>query len=175
MTINYARESVIDFTKPFMNLGISILFKVSVPGHCRQFATTTHTPRDCWLVVSLADKTPLTIHITEINLPSSSSAGPDDTPDASLLLHEPIGCGNMDLCPRRIRARVNHNVCGGQVFPVRVAESTSLRDREQHLREPIYTVQQLLVHCRHNDATGFRSQSQGKHCMWCNELKDIIN
>ena len=29
MTINYARESVIDFTKPFMNLGISILFKVS--------------------------------------------------------------------------------------------------------------------------------------------------
>lgn len=32
MTINYARESVIDFTKPFMNLGISILFKVSLKG-----------------------------------------------------------------------------------------------------------------------------------------------
>ncbi|XP_055858225.1 glutamate receptor ionotropic, kainate 2 isoform X2 [Episyrphus balteatus] len=30
MTINYARESVIDFTKPFMNLGISILFKDSM-------------------------------------------------------------------------------------------------------------------------------------------------
>ena len=30
MTINYARETVIDFTKPFMNLGISILFKVRV-------------------------------------------------------------------------------------------------------------------------------------------------
>jgi len=29
MTINYARENVIDFTKPFMNLGIGILFKVS--------------------------------------------------------------------------------------------------------------------------------------------------
>ena len=29
MTINYARESVIDFTKPFMNLGIGILFKVN--------------------------------------------------------------------------------------------------------------------------------------------------
>ena len=28
MTINFARESVIDFTKPFMNLGISILFKI---------------------------------------------------------------------------------------------------------------------------------------------------
>jgi hypothetical protein len=33
MTINYARESVIDFTKPFMNLGISILFKVTKTGH----------------------------------------------------------------------------------------------------------------------------------------------
>jgi ionotropic kainate glutamate receptor 2 len=29
MTINYARETVIDFSKPFMNLGISILFRVS--------------------------------------------------------------------------------------------------------------------------------------------------
>lgn len=29
MTINYARESVVDFTKPFMNMGIGILFKVS--------------------------------------------------------------------------------------------------------------------------------------------------
>ena len=31
MTINYARETVIDFTKPFMNLGISILFKAPKP------------------------------------------------------------------------------------------------------------------------------------------------
>ncbi|QQP35149.1 Uncharacterized protein FKW44_023296, partial [Caligus rogercresseyi] len=31
MTINYARETVIDFTKPFMNLGISILFKKPKP------------------------------------------------------------------------------------------------------------------------------------------------
>ncbi|KAG8324069.1 Glutamate receptor ionotropic, kainate 1 [Homalodisca vitripennis] len=31
MTVNYARESVIDFTKPFMNLGIGILFKVCQP------------------------------------------------------------------------------------------------------------------------------------------------
>lgn len=30
MTINYARESVVDFTKPFMNMGIGILFKASV-------------------------------------------------------------------------------------------------------------------------------------------------
>lgn len=30
MTINYARESVVDFTKPFMNMGIGILFKVAI-------------------------------------------------------------------------------------------------------------------------------------------------
>ena len=31
MTINYAREKVIDFTKPFMNLGISVLFRAPRP------------------------------------------------------------------------------------------------------------------------------------------------
>ena len=31
MTINFARESVIDFTKPFMNLGITIMYKKPVP------------------------------------------------------------------------------------------------------------------------------------------------
>lgn len=34
MTINYARESVIDFTKPFMNMGIGILFKVCIISLC---------------------------------------------------------------------------------------------------------------------------------------------
>ena len=28
LTITYQREQVIDFTKPFMNLGLSILFKI---------------------------------------------------------------------------------------------------------------------------------------------------
>lgn len=53
MTINYARESVIDFTKPFMNLGISILFKVrtsdvSPDGSClsRDFARRVINPRN---------------------------------------------------------------------------------------------------------------------------------
>lgn len=41
MTINYARESVIDFTKPFMNLGIGILFKVSEQHACLIFLTNT--------------------------------------------------------------------------------------------------------------------------------------
>lgn len=42
MTINYARESVIDFTKPFMNLGISILFKVRFSG-TRPRSRSPHT------------------------------------------------------------------------------------------------------------------------------------
>ena len=40
MTINYAREMVIDFTKPFMNLGISILFKVSSTHHTTSSSCT---------------------------------------------------------------------------------------------------------------------------------------
>ncbi|KQS21447.1 uncharacterized protein Dere_GG16408, isoform E [Drosophila erecta] len=43
MTINYARESVIDFTKPFMNLGIGILFK----------ATSTRIVGGCWFFFCL--------------------------------------------------------------------------------------------------------------------------
>lgn len=45
MTINYARESVVDFTKPFMNMGIGILFKVGkIPktpyDECKYFKKT---------------------------------------------------------------------------------------------------------------------------------------
>lgn len=43
MTINYARESVIDFTKPFMNLGISILFKVRYTWFCRNIRKLNNT------------------------------------------------------------------------------------------------------------------------------------
>ena len=47
MTINFARESVIDFTKPFMNLGISILFKIPSGKPTRLFryeVTVTMSP-----------------------------------------------------------------------------------------------------------------------------------
>jgi hypothetical protein len=58
MTINYARESVIDFTKPFMNLGISILFKVTQ--NCR-FLSSSHLllPEEtvCWYVLSGTNQT----------------------------------------------------------------------------------------------------------------------
>ncbi|XP_066250737.1 glutamate receptor ionotropic, kainate 2-like isoform X2 [Euwallacea similis] len=49
MTINYARESVIDFTKPFMNLGISILFKVPSSPQTRLFSFMNPLAPDIWM------------------------------------------------------------------------------------------------------------------------------
>ncbi|XP_017769615.1 PREDICTED: glutamate receptor ionotropic, kainate 2-like [Nicrophorus vespilloides] len=54
MTINYARESVIDFTKPFMNLGIGILFKVSVRVPSRLFSFLTPLAIEIWLYMGIA-------------------------------------------------------------------------------------------------------------------------
>ncbi|XP_044270330.1 glutamate receptor ionotropic, kainate 2-like isoform X4 [Tribolium madens] len=51
MTINYARESVIDFTKPFMNLGISILFKVPTSQQARLFSFMNPLAMDIWMYV----------------------------------------------------------------------------------------------------------------------------
>ncbi|CAH1170182.1 unnamed protein product [Phaedon cochleariae] len=51
MTINYARESVIDFTKPFMNLGISILFKVPKSQQAKLFSFMNPLAMDIWLYV----------------------------------------------------------------------------------------------------------------------------
>ncbi|XP_072156449.1 glutamate receptor ionotropic, kainate 2 isoform X1 [Bemisia tabaci] len=48
MTINYARESVIDFTKPFMNLGIGILFKVTEPAPSRLFSFMNPLAVEIW-------------------------------------------------------------------------------------------------------------------------------
>ncbi|KAL1139702.1 hypothetical protein AAG570_006680 [Ranatra chinensis] len=54
MTINYARESVIDFTKPFMNLGISILFKVPTSQETRLFSFMNPLAVEIWLYVLAA-------------------------------------------------------------------------------------------------------------------------
>ncbi|XP_044270328.1 glutamate receptor ionotropic, kainate 2-like isoform X2 [Tribolium madens] len=51
MTINYARESVIDFTKPFMNLGISILFKVPTDKESAFFSFLNPLGFDIWIFV----------------------------------------------------------------------------------------------------------------------------
>ncbi|KAH8385421.1 hypothetical protein KR009_001755, partial [Drosophila setifemur] len=54
MTITYARESVIDFTKPFMNLGISILLKVPTSEPTRLFSFMNPLAIEIWLYVLIA-------------------------------------------------------------------------------------------------------------------------
>ncbi|XP_071541826.1 glutamate receptor ionotropic, kainate 2-like isoform X4 [Panulirus ornatus] len=54
MTINYARENVIDFTKPFMNVGISILFKVPTNQQTRLFSFMNPLAIEIWLYVLAA-------------------------------------------------------------------------------------------------------------------------
>ncbi|KAB0792613.1 hypothetical protein PPYR_14572 [Photinus pyralis] len=54
MTINYARESVIDFTKPFMNLGIGILFKMPTSQPTRLFSFMNPLAIEIWLYVLAA-------------------------------------------------------------------------------------------------------------------------
>ena len=54
LTINFARENVIDFTKPFMNLGISILFKMPTSTPTRLFSFMSPLAFDIWLYVVAA-------------------------------------------------------------------------------------------------------------------------
>ncbi|XP_072943273.1 glutamate receptor ionotropic, kainate 2 [Epargyreus clarus] len=54
MTINYAREAVIDFTKPFMNLGIGILFRVPTSQPTRLFSFLNPLAIEIWLYVLAA-------------------------------------------------------------------------------------------------------------------------
>lgn len=54
MTINHARESVIDFTKPFMNLGISILFKAPKEPDTELFSFMNPLAVEIWMYILLA-------------------------------------------------------------------------------------------------------------------------
>ncbi|KAL7047470.1 hypothetical protein ACKWTF_002925 [Chironomus riparius] len=54
MTINYARESVIDFSKPFMNLGISILFKIPETQETKLFSFLNPLAMNIWFLVFFA-------------------------------------------------------------------------------------------------------------------------
>jgi len=54
MTINFARENVIDFTKPFMNLGISILFKKPEVAPAQLFSFMNPLALEIWIYILLA-------------------------------------------------------------------------------------------------------------------------
>jgi hypothetical protein len=54
LTISYIREKVIDFTKPFMNLGISILFKRPEKKNPELFSFLSPLSLDVWLYMLIA-------------------------------------------------------------------------------------------------------------------------
>ena len=54
LTISYVREQVIDFTKPFMNLGISILFKRPLKKNPSLFSFLTPLSFEIWVYVFAA-------------------------------------------------------------------------------------------------------------------------
>ncbi len=54
LTINYLREQVIDFTKPFMNLGISILFQRPKPESPGLFSFLNPLAIEIWVYVIVA-------------------------------------------------------------------------------------------------------------------------
>jgi len=49
LTINWAREEVVDFTKPFMNLGISILYKIPSGKPTRLFSFMNPLAVEIWM------------------------------------------------------------------------------------------------------------------------------
>ncbi|GAB6032835.1 hypothetical protein CHUAL_012037 [Chamberlinius hualienensis] len=54
LTINYDRESAVDFTMPFMNLGISILYKKPVKKDPNLFSFMSPLSLDVWLYMGTA-------------------------------------------------------------------------------------------------------------------------
>ncbi len=96
MTINYARETVIDFTKPFMNLGISILFK--------------------------APKDPVT-ELFRYKYKHPLLRCPMQAPTMYFQLYEPPGAGNMAVHSLCLRFGIHHNLDCGAIFALRMGKS----------------------------------------------------
>lgn len=81
--------------------------------------------------------------------------------DETLLLHEPSGGRDLALRPRCLRTRFYYHVHRGEVLPLRVAESPSMRHGERPRRESVLNGQLVLVHHWHTYAARVRPQSQG--------------
>ena len=58
--VNYAREKQIDFTKPFLNLGIAILFKLPIPEKPGLFSFLSPLSLEIWVIFFL----PFTVQCT---------------------------------------------------------------------------------------------------------------
>lgn len=120
MTINYARESVIDFTKPFMNLGIGILFKVTT-SHITLLPRSDHySSASCWwLSGHVYTKTLAAICVL-------LALGSDQPANATVLLHESTGRGDLAVRAGRLPARLVHAVRDGPFLAVRMEQPASV-------------------------------------------------
>lgn len=67
----------------------------------------------------------------------------------------------MAVRARRLYAGELHAFRDGEVQPLRVEQSPSLRRRERRRRESVHRQQQLLVHHRYFSQAGQRTQPQG--------------
>lgn len=54
LTITYEREQAVDFTMPFMNLGVSILFKKPMKKPPNLFSFLSPLSLDVWIYMALA-------------------------------------------------------------------------------------------------------------------------
>lgn len=76
--------------------------------------------------------------------------------DQIVQLYESIGCGNLDLRLGCLPFSILHLICHGQVLSLRVEQPSSLSSGLGYSREPIFGVEQFLVHHWHLFTTRFR-------------------
>lgn len=53
-TVNFRRAEVVDFTKPFLSLGISILFKIPADNQPDVFSSLNPLPLRIWICILVA-------------------------------------------------------------------------------------------------------------------------
>jgi len=66
--VNYAREKQIDFTKPFLSLGIAILFKVPTPEKAGLFSFLSPLSLEIWVQFQTTKKKDSLFYTLNISL-----------------------------------------------------------------------------------------------------------
>lgn len=51
LTVNFRRAEMVDFTKPFLSLGISVLFKIPANNQPELFSSLKPLPIQIWLCI----------------------------------------------------------------------------------------------------------------------------
>lgn len=171
MTINYARESVIDFTKPFMNLGISIMFKVCPFDQFQLFIFSFFLAQQMiergWFHFWNFKRSILAVKLRACTAPYRYPRrimidflypllliGSNQAASASFLVHEAVDVGHLALRFSSLCFGFHHHVPSQSILTLRMAQSVSVRRRSHCHPQSIQSGQQLLVHCRHVSTLG---------------------